>query len=325
MKLQWNPQLYYDSASDAALISGSAQLASSAVNAMSVSGSSKKDREFMKEMHDKQRAEAIADRDYANQYNLPSNEMARLKAAGLNPNLIYGKAGGDMASSPVRSSDFTPYHRQAPTIDIGGAVGSYFQIQSQQSQLANMAMQRQVMDAQTQEIKARANYYEKLAPQAEAKTGNIIADTNLKTFSLDLQQQTRDITVALKQQGLDKMVASTQFTLDENQRQAAMNAVNVQQGLANVLKIDAQTALTYADKQKAEAMIKMIQSSTELKNLDIDYIKNTGNTGRPGESPIAKLVELIYGKLVQKATPNTNPKANLPPNINGYILPNPNE
>lgn len=325
MKLDYTPKLQMDGPSDAALISGSAQLASSAVNAMSVAGSSKKDREFMKEMHDKQRAEAIADRDYANTYNLPSNEMARLKAAGLNPNLIYGKAGGDMASSPVRSADFTPYHRQAPQVDLGGAVGTYFQIQSQQSQLANMAMQRQLLDAQTNETNARARYYDKLAPQAEAKTGNIIADTNLKTFSYDLQNETRDLTIAIKEQGLSKLEASTNFTLDENQRQAAMNAVNVQQGLANVLKIDAQTALTYADKRKAEAMINMIESSTELKNLDIDYIKSTGNTGRPGESPIAKLVELIYGKLTQKAKPNDNPKANLPPNINGYILPNPNE
>lgn len=29
-----------------------------------------------------------------NEYNLPENQMARLKAAGLNPNLVYGSSGG---------------------------------------------------------------------------------------------------------------------------------------------------------------------------------------------------------------------------------------
>ena len=38
-----------------------------------------------------------------NAYNDPSQQMARLKAAGLNPNLVYGKGATTTAGSP------TPY------------------------------------------------------------------------------------------------------------------------------------------------------------------------------------------------------------------------
>lgn len=329
MKLNYQPRLQYGDGTDyAALVAGTSQLASSAINAISVSQSSKKDRQFMQDMYKQQRADALADRDYANQYNSPTMEMQRLKAAGLNPNLIYGKAGGDMASAPVRSSSYVSYHRDAPQIgNAAQAVGTYFQVKAQQQQLENMTAQNALLNAQTDEVQSRADLNRKNLDLSGAKTANLIADTNLKTFQQDINESTRDIKIAMSQGQLDNLKAKTKFTLDENQRQAIMNDVNVQQALTHVIQMQAQTALTYADKAKAMAMIDNIQSNTELKDLDIEYIKKTGNTGRPGESPIAKLVEIIYGKLSQMGKSNDNPKQNLPQGTSpqGYIYPDVNQ
>lgn len=62
------------------------------------------------------RADAIADRDFANKYNSPEQQMLRFKEAGLNPNLIYGQAGNTQ-SAVVRSSDTSAPPRQAPQFD----------------------------------------------------------------------------------------------------------------------------------------------------------------------------------------------------------------
>lgn len=321
-------RIYYDygSGDSGALIAGSSQIAASAINAMSVSNSSKKDRQFMKDMYDQQRKDALADRDFANTYNSPVQEMARLKSAGLNPNLVYGKGAGDMTSAAVRGSSFTPYHRNVPDLSgIAGGVASYFNVKMQQQQLNNMAAQNQLLQAQTDETKSRADVNRANLPKIGAEISNIIAETNLRQFSYDIQTATREISIAIKNQELQKITADTTFTLDENQRKAIMNDTNVQQALTHIMLMEQQKSNLQADKLKIGAMISEINNTAELKKLDIDYIKSTGNTGRPGESPIAKLVELIYGKLAGAAKKNLNPAQNLPPNIGGYIVPNPNE
>lgn len=83
----------------------------------------------------------------ANEYNSPAQQMARLKAAGLNPNLVYGKG-----AQQNMASELPKY--QAPTADFqnvasgvkageigdrltGGALGllsQYYQVRSQAQQ-----------------------------------------------------------------------------------------------------------------------------------------------------------------------------------------------
>lgn len=48
-----------------------------------------------------------------NQYNSPREQMARLAAAGLNPNLIYGSGGGQTQSvNPVKASTQASSHKE---------------------------------------------------------------------------------------------------------------------------------------------------------------------------------------------------------------------
>tara|TARA_B100000073_G_scaffold247425_1_gene207788 strand:+ start:222 stop:935 length:714 start_codon:yes stop_codon:yes gene_type:complete len=52
-----------------------------------------------------------------NQYNLPANQMQRLKDAGLNPNLIYGSspAGASGAAGSISPGKAAPYNIGDPT------------------------------------------------------------------------------------------------------------------------------------------------------------------------------------------------------------------
>ena len=66
-----------------------------------------------------------------NAYNTPKQQMARLKDAGLNPNLIYGSNANTGVAGSVSPSKASPYNVQNP-------VPSVLQSALLQSQIANL-------------------------------------------------------------------------------------------------------------------------------------------------------------------------------------------
>lgn len=66
----------------------------------------------------------------ANKYNSPLEQMKRLKAAGLNPNLVYGK--GAQAQGATQLPKYQAIKKQAPDLSqLGSAIGHYYQVQQQ--------------------------------------------------------------------------------------------------------------------------------------------------------------------------------------------------
>lgn len=84
---------------------------------------------------------------YDNWYNSPSQQMERLKAAGLNPNLVYGSGAN------VPASGGSPPERQAPRMD-GNAINAGMHSGVAIAQLANLAAQKQLTEAQTRNVDA---------------------------------------------------------------------------------------------------------------------------------------------------------------------------
>lgn len=76
-------------------------------------------------MYERQRSDALADRDYADKYNSPEQQMQRLKDAGLNPNLVYGSGATNTPSATVKSSSAPAGSAVAPkvaTVPFGNAI-----------------------------------------------------------------------------------------------------------------------------------------------------------------------------------------------------------
>lgn len=85
-----------------------------------------------------------------NAYNSPQNQMARLKAAGLNPNLIYGTGSastGNSAQMPKYNAPGISYDYK-PAINLPATLSAYQDFSMRQAQTDNIK-------AQTQNIKAR--------------------------------------------------------------------------------------------------------------------------------------------------------------------------
>lgn len=132
-------------------IAGAAAAVGSAVYSGIQTGKMNKRAErFSREMYAKQRSDALTDWDKQNAYNDPSSQMARLKDAGLNPNLVYGNgqnAAGE-ASQPRASSSSMPNYK-VPEYDIGGVALNALQMRQIQSNISRT-------DAETDAINTRS-------------------------------------------------------------------------------------------------------------------------------------------------------------------------
>lgn len=75
-----------------------------------------------------------------NAYNSPEQQMARLKAAGLNPNMIYGASAptGTSGGAPTAPKADVPDFQNVKPMDIAGGIGSYVDIKMKEAQTENI-------------------------------------------------------------------------------------------------------------------------------------------------------------------------------------------
>lgn len=184
-----------------------------------------------------------------NAYDSPEQQMARYKAAGLNPNLIYGQMGNgggistaQLESQPAPGASPTPRSHSAqhqdrpmPNLDLASGVMAYADIKQKA--------------AQTNNLEALNHVYEQdalLRSQQVAETGARIAgmtqDTRLKS---DLYQTSVDAAKA----NLRKIETETDISLSRNEREAAMQSSNLAEAAARIAKMRNET-ITEGQKQQ---------------------------------------------------------------------------
>lgn len=89
----------------------------------------------------------------ANQYNSPVEQMARLRMAGLNPNLVYGSGavGNAAGAIPQFQAPRSSYDYKAPVIagQVPAALSSFMDFQMRQAQLDNVKAQTAAVQTKT--------------------------------------------------------------------------------------------------------------------------------------------------------------------------------
>lgn len=140
--------------------------------------------------------------DKQNEYNKPINQMARLREAGLNPNLVYGDGGATIASASggnPSAPDITP---ASGTFGIIGKMQALQQMKQSEANISeteartaaideNMAIKKQELDLRTKELNAQVQLIGKRLGLTDAQIDKVEADTRIKdsqrgiTFSSD--------------------------------------------------------------------------------------------------------------------------------------------
>lgn len=134
--------------------------------------------------YNQMRKDALSDFNLTNAYNSPAQQMQRLKEAGLNPHLIYGKGAVQTAQSPKQSTAAAPQFN-VPTSNIGASIASGLQSGINTFQ---MAQQKRLNDATIATQQANQT-------KALAETGKLMMDTKFGKFTLGLQNELRDTTI----------------------------------------------------------------------------------------------------------------------------------
>lgn len=170
---------------------------SGGVNAYMQQQRDKKERKWNQEDYAQQRADALADFERTNQYNSPQQQMVRLRQAGLNPNLVYGK-GADNTSAMVRSSN------------INKSTPSAYQIPEQPiTQIAQGFMDMQMKQAQTDNLTIQADLMRKEALLKDVTATKVLQETANSQFQLQQANSLKDLVVEQAKANLQNTQATT--------------------------------------------------------------------------------------------------------------------
>lgn len=266
----------------AAAVMGGAALAGQGINAALQGSNNKNARRHQIYMYDRQRADSLADWSMMNEYNSPEAQMARLKNAGLNPNLVYGNGTVANAAAAPRSSDSGSWNPQAPQVDLGSAAGSAFQ-----AHFDAQIKEQQINNLKAQEDNIHADTLLKLSGKDEK-------DVNVSRgwFDLHLDTDLRDISLETRKSMLRKLqweeetaqhtankAAIDQATALQIQPQVIeLKAQEVEQGklkltqaALDILNAELRNKNSKLTNTQLEAAIQNIKQDTRLKKIEADW------------------------------------------------------
>lgn len=297
-------------AMNAALINAGTAIATTAGASYSANANDKKARAWNEQMYKQSRADALSDWNMQNEYNSPKAQMERLKAAGLNPNLVYGNGNAMPTAANVKPSEFGSYHPETPNFDfssMGGVIQSYFD--------------NQVKTAQSDNLKATLGILEQEKLYKAAQTVNVLADTDLKKFDFGLKTDLRDVTMEGARANLNMILAniagreaSTKFTIDENQRQAAMQQPKLDAAVQQVINMKKQAG--QIDAATAESWQRQYESAERTKILREQWEHWWKNGRNPNQSAQQQLLTSIFDAF-------SNPDSNINKGADKWMDKNP--
>lgn len=184
-------------------------------------------RKWNEKMYGVQRKDALADWAMQNEYNSPLQQMARLKAAGLNPNLVYNN-GATHSAQAVQKSDMKQWSPQAPQFDFGQIIDQYLGTQQRQNAI-------NVGKEQLEALKLE-NINKGIKNVKDAK-------------GLPFVERMLESTLERNAVSIAAMRQQTQFSISENARRELRNTADINVAVQRALNIEQQTT---NDKAKLE-------------------------------------------------------------------------
>lgn len=261
-------------------------------------------RQFAQHQYDQQRTDALTDRDFQNNYNSPAAQMERLKAAGLNPNLVYGNGAAQTQSAQTRASSGGSYKAEPVRVDTSGASSA---VTAGLNQAYNLAM----LQAQTNNLQANHDVLVQDALLKKSQEGLVHEQTNTQLYEqsgidaerrlkeFDLRQKTRlaDIEVTKGNLENSKIAADTKFTLNQDQRAEALKSMSLSEAAARILNMSYNNAKTDAERQRIGQEIQNLKTDNQLKSMDAELKAE-------GIQPHDNLFMRVLGNFMNRIAPS---------------------
>ncbi|QXP07950.1 MAG: DNA pilot protein [Arizlama microvirus] len=253
-------------------------LATTGANAYSTGKTNRKSREYNKEMYERQKYDNDVRWERQNEYNSPLNQMKRLKAAGLNPNLVYGQGAVANSAQQAKSADVQSYNPKAPEFDINalsGLAGKYYDIKNQPLQTDNLKKQNAVLDEEVNLKKAQAL--------------NTLSHTDINKFDLAQKDRLKDISAEAAEQALRKLKVDTQYTTEQNTRSQLHNEAVIDEIRERITASTIGRKKTRSEINEIAEKIKNLKTEGKIKEFE-SYLNSLGLT--PHDNAYLRKLEL---------------------------------
>lgn len=220
-----------------------------------------------------QREWALQDWSMQNEYNSPAAQMERLKAAGLNPHLVYGN-GADAQGGIVRPTSTPDMKFQAPDFSpLGNAFKDYFSVKMMQQQFDNLQAQNDILRYQAEGISLDNKSKQQLYGFREEDRPYDLQYTKGKVAQQDvsIQKVLADMDLNTSRYNIMRTQASVQLKKDEQAiiNMMEQNLLQKQQGRINQKTLEKMTQeiINMKESGKILAIANQIQDRTKRLNL----------------------------------------------------------
>nr|QJB19328.1 MAG: DNA pilot protein [Microvirus sp.] len=238
-----------------AIANAGGQLVGGVVDAFAGAARNKKERQFAIEMYNRQRADALSDWNRNNEYNSPSAQMQRFKAAGLNPNLMYGQ-GSSGEASPVRSSSVPSYRPEKTNFlsGVAGGAAGYLDARAQVLQIDNLKKQGDILES------------EKALKDSQTVRNLVSSDTG--RFDLGLKSELRSTSLEFQKQSLRNLQQKFDLSFNEDARRTLLTNQSLQNSVENLVNVRLQRDNIRANTASIRERIKLMGLDEEMKKYE---------------------------------------------------------
>lgn len=260
---------FLNSPGGAAAMSAGSDLLSMGAGAILTAEANRRQWKHQKELYSWQRRDALADWNMQNEYNHPSAQMARLRAAGLNPNLVYGNGADAVSNSPVRASSVSNPDIKVPDIPTGlgrNSLDAYYDVQVKDAMLKNFNLTGQNIEVDM--AKKRADILAVLAGIPGIKSSNLKKAADAAVANATIQDS-----IEAKKLGNLKTKADTAYTIAENIRKGKLNTAQIRNLIADSAIKNAQLKNIFLSRTEMYKKITALGLDNQIKKLEIDAKK----------------------------------------------------
>jgi len=200
-----------------------------------------------------------------NEYNNPQEQMKRLQAAGLNPNLVYGNGAVANSATSIKAEAPQSWNPKAPEYDLGSparqGIDRYFDTQMKQAQLKNLEAQNTVIQE------------EALLKQSQRINLDQSNDFAATRFPWEIQD--RPYQAEMRKEDLRRLQIGNQSNFDENERRNIMLAPTLDAAIQRVSNMKIEASRNQYDIQRIQSETNRIRQDVRLKALD-ENLKKLG-------------------------------------------------
>ncbi|QGF19338.1 DNA pilot protein [Antarctic microvirus TYR_006_V_25] len=258
------------SALAAAGISLGGNLVSQAIGASNSRRSQNHQFDLQQKSYGIQRADALSDRSFENEYNSPAEQMKRLQAAGLNPNLVYGGAQSTPQSSSTRQSSGQAPNENLPAVPALGSdfIAAFMDAQRLTNDTANKTAQTNLLIQQGKTSETQAALNEANLLYTNNRSDNENQETRKRKRENYIGDQLTGTSIEFKKAELDKLMADTAYTLDNNERAAALQGQTIRESVERILNLRESRANTAEQREVIKQQRINLAQDERIKKMD---------------------------------------------------------